>query len=335
MRAVQVVAPGKAEFVEAPAPALKPGCALVRTMLLSLCGSDVHSLHYLPEDTYPLAVGTVGHEMVGVVEAVDAPGSHVKVGDVALTLAPSQQAMAEYFVAPVEDVLVLPDGWSLEYLLMAQQLGTVIYACKRLPNVMGKDAVVIGQGSAGLHFDAMLRRMGAERVIGLDVKETRVAAGLQFGATHTVNSARTDALQAVEEITQGRLADLVVEAAGEVETINLAARLCKTGGHLLYFGVPRAYSFDFDFWTLFRKYCHVTSSGESASEPGRKSFKMAIELIASGQIDVSPMLTHRLPFDQVLYAYRLARTREDGVIKVVIEMPGYRPSQSLGPVLPA
>ena len=323
MRAVQVVAPGQIEYVEAPTPAVKPGFALIRTMLLSLCGSDLHVLHHLPPDKYPLPPGTTGHEMIGVVEAMDAPACDVKVGDVALTLAPSSQAMAELFLAPVEHVLALPDGPPLEHLLMAQQLGTVIYACKRLPNVAGKDAVVIGQGSAGLFFDAMLRRMGAERVIGLDVKEARVAAGLELGATHTVNVLDIDALQMVEEITEGRLADLVVEAAGEVETINLTAHLAKVGGQLLYFGLARANSFNFDFWTFFRKYCHTTTSGESTFEPGARSFRMALKLIAQGDIDVSTLLTHRFPFERVEEAYELARTRDDDAIKAVIEMPGY------------
>lgn len=329
MRAMRIVAPGLAEFVDAPTPMLKPGHALVRTVLLSLCGSDVHLLHYHPDGEYPLPVGTTGHEMIGMVEAIDAPDSAITAGDIALTLAPQQTAMAEYYLAPVEDVLVLPAGKPLEHLLMAQQLGTVIYACKRLPNVMGKAAVVIGQGSAGLFFDAMLRRMGAERVIGMDVIEARVAAGLKFGATHTLNIAKTDAPEAVKEITDGKLANFVIEAAGEIETINLTADLVKVGGHLLYFGVPRGpHNFEFNFLDLFRKYCYTTTSGASAYEPGRKSFIMALDLIAHGEIDVTPMPTHRFQFDQVLDAYELARTRDDGVIKVVIEMPAYPQSHS-------
>jgi threonine dehydrogenase-like Zn-dependent dehydrogenase len=324
MRAVQVVAPGKAEFVKTPKPALKPGHALMRTLLLSLCGSDVHMLHFAPPEEYPLQVGTTGHEVIAVVEAIDAPESGIHVGDVALTLTPPQNGMVEYYVAPVEDIMVLPEGMPLEHGLMAQQLGTVIFACKRLPNIMGRDAVVIGQGSAGLHFNAMLRRMGAERVIGLDVVDARVAAGLKFGATHTFNNAKVDALEAVQEVTDGKLAGVVIEAAGEVDSINLAPHLVQLGGNLLFFGVPRATDFDFDFWTMFRTYCYTTTSGASAFEPGRTSFKMALDLIARGVIDVSPMLTHRLEFDQVMDAYELARTRDDGVIKVIIEMPGYQ-----------
>jgi threonine dehydrogenase-like Zn-dependent dehydrogenase len=324
MKAVQVISPGRAEFVEAPRPALKPGHALVRSKLVSLCGSDVRMLYYAPDDEYPCAIGTTGHEMVGVVEAVDAVESGLKIGDVALTLAPYHRAMTEYFLAPVENVLVLPKGRPLEHLLMAQQLGTVIHACKRLPNVVGKTVVVIGQGSAGLFFDVMLRRMGAERVIGLDLKDARVAAGLRFGATHTLNNAQTDPIQAVTEITAGKLADVVIEAAGTAEAINLTPRLVAVGGQLLFFGIPHTRDVIFSYWELFRKYCHTTSAGAAMLfDPAHTSFRMALDLIERGEIDVSPLITHRLPFDRVMEAYELARTRDDGAIKVVIEMPGY------------
>ena len=149
MRAMQIVAPGKAECIETPKPELRPGHALVRTKRVSLCGSDIHSIYFSPPERYPLEPGTSGHEMVGVVEAVDAPDSSIHVGDVALTLVMNNKAMAEYYLAPVEHVLVLPEGKPIEHLLQAQQLGTVIYAAKKLPNLLDKDVVVIGQGSAG------------------------------------------------------------------------------------------------------------------------------------------------------------------------------------------
>ena len=322
MRAAQVVAPGKVAFVETPIPELRPGYALVRPALLSLCGSDVRMVYYAPENEYPFPIGTSGHEMVGVVEAVDGPGSGIQAGDVALTLEPYHTAMAEYFLARVDNVLVLPEGQPLVHFLMAQQLGTVIHACKKLSNIVGQDVVVIGQGSAGLFFDAMLRRMGAGRVIGLDVKEARAKAGQRFGATHAINNAHIDPVRAVGEALEGNLADLVVEAAGEVEAINLTARLAKVGAQLLYFGIPRAQAFDFDYWTFFHKSCRTMTSSDAMADPRRESFWQALDLIARGEIDVSPMLTHRFPFERLGEAYELARTRDDGAIKVVIEMPG-------------
>lgn len=324
MRATQVVARGRVEFIEVPAPTLKRGHALVRPMLVAICGSDVHRVYYAAPDQYPAMIGTAGHEMVGVVEAVEAPGYSIQPGDMALTLVPEENAMAELYLAAPEDVLVLPRGWPLDHLLMAQQLGTVIFTCKHLPNIVGKDVVVIGQGSAGLFLDWMCRRLGAGRVIGLDMKQARVNVASKFGATHTIICAHQDPLEAVMEITQRELADLVIEAAGEVDAIRLAPQLVKVGGHLHFFGVPRAQTFEFDFDALFRKYCHTTSVAGTASEPGRSSVGQALAMIVGREIDVAPLLTHRLPFDRVLEGYELARTCEDDAIKVVIEMPAYR-----------
>lgn len=327
MRAVQCIAAGEPRFVEAPKPELKPGYALVKTRLVSLCGSDVHMVYYEPPERYPFPRGTSGHEMIGVVEAVDAPGCGLQPGDVALTMAPYHTAMAEYFLAPVEHVLVLPSGTPTgrhEHLLMAQQLGTVIFACQRLPSLINKDVAIIGLGSAGLFFAAMCRRLGAARVIALDIVAHRAAVAPRFGATHALCNATDDAAQAVAEITGGQMADVVIEAAGEAASINLAPALVKTGGHILFFGIPRAYGFAFDYEMFFRKYCTTTSIAGAGFEPGLKSTRAALDLVASGAIDVSPLLTHRLPFDRVQDGYQLARDRNDGAVKIVIEMPGQR-----------
>ena len=321
MRATQVVGRGQVAFVDMPEPSPRAGHVLVRPLLISLCGSDVHMLHHAAENRYPFPVGTTGHEVIAEVVAADDGEGTVRPGDLTLTLAPRHTAMSELFLAPWEDVLPLPDCGSLEHLLMAQQLGTVTYACKRLPNLVGLDVAVIGQGSAGLFFDAMCRRSGARHVIGIDVQEARLAASSAFGATHAVNAEREDSITAVQDITGGSMADLVIEAAGTESAINLAPCLVKRGGNLLFFGIPHVDGLSFDYEAFFRKCCSTVTCVGAGLEPGRCSFKQALDMIASGDIDVSPMLTHRLPFARVLEAYQLATTKEDGAIKIVVEMP--------------
>ena len=324
MRAVHIVAPGKVEMVETPKPVPGPGEVLVRPLLEALCGSDIRGVYYSPEDEYPHPVGRAGHEVIAVIEETNEGRPATRVGDIALTLVPGECGMCEYFVAPSGWILPLPEGPPLEHLLMAQQLGTVLFSCKRLPSVVGQSVAIIGQGSAGLFWDVMLRRMGADTVIALDLKDARLKAALKFGATHTVNNAQTPALEGVTQILNGKLADLVVEAAGEPDAINLAATLVKERGRLVYFGIPRgSHRFEFDFWELFRKYCDIITNAEVQSEPGLVSFKSAIRLIANGDIDVSPMISHHIPFDRVFEAYELARSRDDGALKIIIEMPGY------------
>lgn len=321
MKAVQVIARGKAEFVDVPKPALRPGHALVRTKFVSLCGSDIRYLHHAPDEAYPFPPGTTGHEMVGRVEAIDASGSSIQVGDAVLALAPSHEAMAEYFLAPLEHVLPLPEGLPIEQLLQAQQLGTVLFASQRLPSVAGKSVAVIGQGSAGLYFNFQLRRLDARTIVALDLEERRLRLSKDFGATHTIHNADGDPCDMLREICGGQLADVVVEAAGEVASINLALELVRPSGDILYFGYPRGQIIPFNFELMFHKCLHAHAIVGATVEPNQASTRTAIEHIASGQIDVGPIITHRIPFEGVIDAYEQHRTRGDECVKIVIEMP--------------
>ena len=333
MMAAQIVEKGTVIIVDAEKPVAKPGHTVIRSLMVAICGSDLRKVYHLPESDYPLAPGVSGHEIVGVVEEIGAAGSEgnpdaIRVGDTVLGLIPViENGMSEYYLTPSENVLPLPgsrnglDRGALERLLMAQQLGTVIYACRRIGPVTGKTAVVIGQGSAGLFFNVMLKRLGAARVITMDIVDARIEFAARFGADHPFHPGREDPIEVVSSITGGAMADFVVEAVGEAESINLAARLVRTGGELLYFGVPHEPVFRFDFEALYRAYCRTTSTGSSGLEAGKPSFREALSLIASGEVDVSEMVTHRYPLDQVGDAYRRAYDRSDGAIKVLVEMP--------------
>jgi NADPH:quinone reductase len=322
MRATQVIARGRAEFITLPEPPLTPGHILVRTLYVALCGSDVHRLYYARDEQYPFPPGTSGHEVIGRVEAVAAPESGIRVGDLALVLSPVENAMCEWFVAAAEDVIVLPPSeHSLPEMLMGQQLGTAVFAAKYLPNLVGQDVAIIGQGSAGLFLDHMCRRLGARHVIGLDLHAARLAVAAHFGATHAVDNSRQDGLQAVREITGGRLCDVVIEAAGDIDAIRLAPQLVRQFGRLHFFGVPRGSRFEFDFETFYRKYCLTQCLAGAGNEPGRTSIRQALDMIASGDIDVRPAITHHLPFERVLEGYEMAYTGADGCIKIVIDMP--------------
>ena len=189
MKAVQIIARGKPVFVDAPKPTLQPRTGLVRSLRLSLCGSDVRHLHYLPAERYPTATGETGHEMVGVVEAIDPHNGSVQPGDRVLCLAPDHRAMCEYYLAPIDRLLPLDPATPLEHSVQAQQFGTVLYAARVLPDLRGKTVAVIGQGSAGLWFNFALQQRGAAKIIALDLKAYRLAYSQRFGATHTIHNA--------------------------------------------------------------------------------------------------------------------------------------------------
>ncbi len=321
MRATQVLAPGKFQFVDLPKPTAGPGEALVRTKQVSLCGSDYHAIYHSAESAYPLPPGMSGHEVMGVVEEINAPGSSMRVGDQVLALVRGNRGMAEYVAVAVDDLLPLKNHLPTEELLQAQQLGTVIYATQHLPtNVVAKTVVVIGQGSAGLWWNYMMRRLGARKVIAIDLQGHRVAISEQYGATHTIHNADVDALSTVYNLTGGRMADIVVEAAGEAESIRMAVDLVRPHGTILYFGVPRLNTLEYPFFDLFRKTVLVRTIVGALSDPNHECTRMALDLIERGEAKVGPMITHRFPFDQVFDAYELQTTRDEGAIKIVIDL---------------
>ena len=321
MDALQVVGRGKAEFVRTSFPELIAGHAIVQPKYVTLCGSDVWMLSHAPEAAYPFPPGTTGHEVIAeIVELGDGLEGHA-VGDFVLAIAPDHRAMAEQYLTPKENLLKLPTGKTREELLMAQQLGTVLYACKQLPSVIGKTVAVIGQGTAGLWFDFVLNRLGAARVIALDPKEYRLKLAQKYGASDTINIQDQDPIEEITKMNGGSLADIVVEAAGRESSINLAIELAQADtGFFLQFGVPYE-PITVNYGRIFTKCLKHKSIVHAATEPGHTSTLQALDLIAAGSLDVSAVLTHRFPFEKVLEAYELHQNATDNAVKIVIDMP--------------
>ncbi len=336
MRAAQIVGHGRTDIVDIPVPETPEGHALVQPLLLAICGSDLRKIYHLPDSVYPLPAGISGHEVIARIVSLNPrpaepdavmpnyPGGPVKEGDIVLALVPNvENAMAEYVTTEIENLLPLPSGKPVEHLLLAQQLGTVVYACKRLPNIIGKDAVVIGQGSAGLFFNAMLRRLGAKKVVVMDLSDARVEMGRSFGATAGFNNHSVDPMETVVKEIGPQKADLVVEAVGEPETINLTSRLVKQNGLILFFGLPHSLSFEFNFMEWYLQCTTSIACVKAGEDPGLQCFFEALELISSGEVKAEPMITHTFPFEEVEKAYEIAHTREDGAGKVFVKMPAY------------
>ncbi len=321
MKAVQIIARGQPAFVDAPKPALQPGSALVKALRLSLCGSDIRHLHYLPDERYPTPIGETGHEMVGIVEAIDpAFNGAVKAGDRVLCLAPDHRAMAEYYVAPIDRLLPLDPATPLSHSVQAQQFGTVLYAAKTLPDLRGKSVAVIGQGSAGLWFNFALQKLGAAKIIALDLKAYRLRYSKAYGATHAIHNADESPVSALRQLCGGQLPDVVVEAAGEVEAIHLAVEIAQPGGFVLYFGVPRFDWMDFPIFDFFWKTLTLKSMVGTINDPDHACTRQALDYINTGAVDVGRMITHTFKFADVFEAYELHRIQDEGAVKIVIDM---------------
>jgi L-iditol 2-dehydrogenase len=231
------------------------------------------------------------------------------------------RCLAEYQAIPGAFCIRLPDTAPLSHLLMAQQLGTVVYALRTHPfDLIGKDAAVIGQGSAGAFFTFMLKRAGAARVLVSDKSPARLGYSTKLGADLAVDANDADFTRAVHEATAGRGADLVVEAVGSRETFPQSLDLAAPGATLIWFGLPEGPgNYPFEFRDFFRRGLTAFSNFGAQGEPGLHSFRYAVRLITDGAIDVSPLLSHMLPIERVDEAFRIAHERSDNALKVSIE----------------
>ena len=325
MRAALVRAPGAIECVEAPEPAPAPGQVLVKTICAALCGSDLHHV-FLPlqDDSFPCPHGYPGHEGVG--EVVESRAEGFAPGQAVLTVPDMGHAggFADYQVLGPEFLLpldgTLADRGARERLVLAQPLGTVIFALKRfLLAEVPETAVVLGQGSIGLFFTWMLRHRGVGRVIATEPLANRRALSKRYGAEVVLDPNADNVVDAVQDLTGGRGAALVIEAAGQDETRRQAVEMVSLDGRLGLFGLPvKDDMADFPFNTFFRKRAEMMSHYGAQNEPGHASFREALDLVASGRIEVAPLISHRLPLDAIDKTFEIARGRLEDVVKAVV-----------------
>ena len=201
---------------------------------------------------------------------------------------------------------------------------TVIHSFYKLGNIIDQDVVVLGQGPVGLLFDAVLRNLGARRIIAIDKLAYRLEVGRQMGATHVVDSAAQDPVAAVAKITGGAMADLVVEAVGITQTLNLVPALARRNGQAICFGVPnkdhREGLLSIKMLDMLRQELRLTFS--VGPNPDR-DYRPALDWIVQGRIDPTPIISHVLPFDQIQQAFTMAfdDPEPQQALKIVLKFP--------------
>lgn len=320
MLAGHITAPGTIELIDVPEPGLTPGAAggeiLFEPELACLCGSDLPFFTINGEWGQP-EVGHSLHEMIGRV--VETSGSKFKPGQRVLAVPEFQLGLFERYVLSEQRAIPLDPRVPDEQAVMAQPLGTVLFALKKLPNLLDLDVAIVGAGPIGQLYCACVRSLGAREIISIDRLPSRLEAARKMGATAVINPDEEKLESALRQITGGSLADVVIEAVGhQNQQFNACIRLCRYGGRILYFGVPPETVDGIQWRDLFRKNLTVHTSVEPDFD---RDFPLAMRFIAEKRIDVSPIITHRYPLAKIQDAFDLFHSREDGALKVLIDFP--------------
>jgi threonine dehydrogenase-like Zn-dependent dehydrogenase len=292
MHAAVVAEPRRIRYLRQPIPEPAPGQVLVRVEGCGVCGSNVPVWEGRPWFEYPLPPGAPGHEGWGVVEDTGERVSFL-----------SEQAFAEYALVDENALVPLPpalDGQPVP----GEALGCAVNVFRHSRVRAGETVAVVGVGFLGALLVQLAARAGADAVaIARRPSARRLAR--QLGA------------RIASEDWDGE-ADCVVEAGGVQTTLDIAARLVRPEGRLVIAGYHQdgLRSIDLQSWNW--RAIEIVNAHERDPRAYVEGMRLAVDAVATGELDPAPLYTHSFPLEQLGLALEAARTRPDGFVKAVV-----------------
>lgn len=346
MKAAIFVEPGRIVLDERPVPTAGPGDALVRVTMTTICGTDVHIL----KGEYPVAAGRiVGHEPVGVIEEIGTGVTGYRVGQrvIAGAITPCGQChaclaghhsqcggkllggwrfgntidgcQAEYVRVPhaMANLTPVPEGLTDERVLMCPDIMSTGFGGAESGRIrIGDTVAIFAQGPIGLCATAGAKLKGAICVIAVDGIPERLEMARRMGADVTIDFRKTDPVPEIMRLTAGRGVDVAIEALGAQATFESCLRVLKPGGTLSSLGVYSGkLSLPVD---AFAAGLGDHTIATTLCPGGKERMRRLMNVIASGRVDLKPLVTHRFKLEQIEEAYDLFAHQRDGVLKVAI-----------------
>jgi len=227
-------------------------------------------------------------------------------------------AYAEYIRVPQRIVMLntqeVPVHVSYEEAAVTEPLACVLHGVEEAGVKLGDTVAIIGAGPIGLLHLLTVKKMGASKVIISDTVEERLQLAKTLGAGETINAKREDTVERTKSETNGYGADVVIEAIGTPATWEQALRMVRKGGTVLEFGgcPPET---EIKVSTEQLHYGETTILGAFHTTPAH--FKKALNLIASGTINVKPLITSQMKLDDIKHAFETLTTSKTD-IKIAI-----------------
>jgi L-iditol 2-dehydrogenase len=227
-------------------------------------------------------------------------------------------AYAEYIKVPARTVLVnmqeIPSHVSFEEAAITEPLACVLHGVEEANVKLGDTVAVIGAGPIGLLHLLTVKKMGAEKVVVIDLVDERLSVAKELGADETINAGKENAVEKVQQLTGGYGADIVIEAIGSPATWEQALRLARKGGTVLEFGgCPPGTEIKLN--TEMLHYGELTVLGAFHTTP--LHFRKALNLISSRTVDVRPLVTKRMRLEDIKQAFEILSASKNE-IKIAI-----------------
>lgn len=336
MKAIQVEKPGKLDIVELDKPVIEnKNEVIVKVKSVGICGSDVHIYHGSnPFTVYPRVIG---HEVSGIVEAVGQDVTSLQKGDL-VALEPitycgecyacrngqpnvcdslevfgvhRDGGMAEYLKAEEKNWHKVPGNVSEEAAALMEPMTIGAQATFRGEVREGDTVFVIGAGPTGIACLLQAKQRGAKVFIS-DFNQNRLDYAKSIGADATIQPSDVDVEKEIVKLTDGEMANVVIDAVGLPQTFQQAVELASIAGRVVTLGFNEQPS-SIPSLLLTKKELKVVGSRLQTHQ-----FKKVIEQVGNGELDPTQIISHRYDMEQIKEAMELLENNPEEVRKIVL-----------------
>jgi threonine dehydrogenase-like Zn-dependent dehydrogenase len=317
MRAAVIQNPQQVAIESVMVPRPAPTQVRVRVEGCGVCASNLPLWEGRSWFNYPMPPGAPGHEAWGRIDAVGADVMNLSIGDRVAMI--SHSAYAEYDVAEAEAVVSLPPALAAKP-FPGEPLGCAMNVFARSDIRPGHTVAIVGVGFLGAVVTRLAANAGA-RVIAISRRPFALDMARAFGAQQTIEmNDHGEIIEQVMKITENRGCERVVEAVGQQWPLDLAAELTRERGRLVVAGYHQdgLRQVNMQLWNW--RGLDVINAHERDPRAYAAGIRAAIEAIAGGQLDPSPLYTHRFRLDQLGEALDAMRNRPDGFMKAMITL---------------
>lgn len=343
MKVAQICAPKLIKINNTEMPKLNSGELLIKVKSVGICGTDLKlydgTISYLKEGSLELP-HIPGHEWVGeVVEAKDIssefkPGDRVT-GKCHIGCGRCEDcyngrenicknrirfgilqdgSLSEYITFSEKAAYKIPQHVTDEEAVLIEPLTIALYSMDRLENIVGSTILISGLGPIGLLVSKIASKMGAGKVIGVDVDSHAIRMGKNSGCDELINLSIEKFDERVNEITKEVGPEIIVEATGSSNLLPKLLNITKYGGQISLIGM-------YNKEPLINANLIITKdiqiNGNMASA---RVWQRAINLLSEQKINVNDIITHRYPKEEIKTAFQTAHEKKDNVTKVLIDL---------------
>lgn len=341
MKALLLSEYGRLETVDVPMPRPGPDEVLIRVAACGICGSDVHGYDGSSGRRIPPII--MGHEAAGAIAAAGPGGAgwregqHVtfdstiycgdceycRRGEVNLcqrrevlgVSTPEYRrpgAFAQYVVVPNRVVHQLPVSIPFTEAAMIEPLAVAVHAVALSQLHKGDSALVIGAGMIGLLVLQALKHAGCSQVYVSDIDNTRLQTARDFGATAVINAKESDTVAEIHALTSGEGVDVALEAVGSTPTVRTAIESVRKGGTVTLIGNV-THTVEIPLQTVVSRQLRLQGSAASSGE-----YPRCIEMLASGAVDVKPLISVVAPLEEGPVWFARLHERQPNLMKVIL-----------------